>query len=48
MIVGNGQDFGSKNNAFTIYPNSIKIGNVELTAEKLQKLIDFIDSVELN
>jgi hypothetical protein len=58
FIVGNGSENGTdlanemRSNAFEVISNTdgaaIKIGNVTLTEAKLQKLIDFIDAVELS
>lgn len=51
FIVGNGENTDNRKNAFEIIltdtGSAIKIGNITLTEEKLEKLIKFIDSVEL-
>ena len=47
LIVGNGEDDSSRSNAFEVLQNgSIVIGGITLTAEKLAKIIKFIDSIE--
>ena len=47
LIIGDGETARDQHNAFTVYSNSIKIGDTTLTESDLIKILSFINALEV-